>query len=284
MITSPIIVDEMKSSYHYPALYREVLEGLKPGNKKIMVDCTVGVASHAFKLLESMPRDGFLIGIDKDSSSLEIAAENLKRFEGRFVLKKEDYNNLDKVLDELGIRGVDSFLFDLGISSYQLNRPDRGFAILKDGPLDMRMNRDSFLSAYDLVNNLSERELCNIFKKFGEERYSHRIARRLVEERKKEPVGTTSRLVQIVLASVPAKSKYGRIHPATRIFQALRIVVNRELESLETGIMKAVSFLRREGRMGVISFHSLEDRIVKHTFKSFASEGVVKIVTKKPVI
>jgi len=148
----------------------------------------------------------------------------------------------------------------------------------------MRMDRNSFLSAYDLVNNLSEKELGDIFRKFGEERYYRRIAQAIAKERKKEPISTTTQLTKIILRSIPAKSQHSRIHPATRIFQALRIAVNSELEALETALDKAIMLLNRGGRIGVISFHSLEDRIVKHTFRKHASEGTFSIITKKPLI
>ncbi|MDD3296233.1 MAG: 16S rRNA (cytosine(1402)-N(4))-methyltransferase RsmH [Candidatus Omnitrophica bacterium] len=284
MINSEVKVNQMPKEYHYPVMYREVLDLLELAGKRVIVDCTTGVGSLAYKMIEKADNEAFFIGIDKDKNSLDIASRKLEEFKGRFVLIQEDFSNLDKVMSSLNCKGADAFLFDLGISTYQLNNSQRGFSFLKEGPLDMRMDKDSFLSAYDLVNNLSEMELVNIFKKFGEERYSRRIARVLVEERKNAPISTTTQLARIIMSSVPAKSHYARIHPATRIFQSLRIAVNRELESLKDGLDKAINLLNPGARLGVISFHSLEDRIVKHTFRENSLKGAIRIVTKKPLV
>ncbi|MCK4519893.1 MAG: 16S rRNA (cytosine(1402)-N(4))-methyltransferase RsmH [Candidatus Omnitrophica bacterium] len=273
----------MKEAYHYPVMYREVLRFLEIETKRIVVDCTIGIGSHAWRLLESAAEDAFLIGIDRDQDSLDLAKARLEPLGGRFILIKDNFANLDRILGKLNIEGVDALLFDLGISTYQLGNPARGFSFLKEGPLDMRMDKDSFLSAYDLVNNLSEIELGNIFKKFGEERYSRRVAHSLVESRKNEPISTTVQLADLIIRCIPGEARWGRIHPATRIFQALRIAVNRELEALRTALVQAISHLKSGGRIGVISFHSLEDRIVKHTYKDYFSKGILKIVTKKPL-
>lgn len=278
-----VSIGKMTEAYHYPVMHKEVLEFLNIEKKKIIMDCTIGTGSHAYKILKAAKSEFFLVGIDKDEDSLEAARRKLKPFEKRTILLKSDFVNLDDALRSLDIEKVDAFLFDLGISTYQLNNPQRGFSFLKEGPLDMRMDKDYFLSAYDLVNNLSEVELGNIFKKFGEEHYSRRIAYSLIEARKKEPISTTIQLAQIVWNSVPLKSRYGRIHPATRIFQSLRIAVNRELEMLTEGLIKAISFLNEGGRIGVISFHSLEDRIVKCLFREYSSQNILKIITKKPL-
>jgi len=266
---------------HYPVMYREAIEELSLRNKKIIVDCTIGVASHALKFFEAMDKDSILIGIDKDDESLRVARMRLKKYESRFELFKDDFRNLDLILNNLGIREADIFFFDLGISTFQLSDSQRGFSFSKDGPLDMRMDKMSFLCAYDIVNYLSEYELNAIFKKFGEERFSRRIAHLVVEKRRQEPISTTSQLKDVVLEAVPRRH-YSFRHPATRIFQALRIVVNRELESLEMGIKKAIEHLSCGGRIGVVTFHSLEDRIVKHTFRDLSLKGVVKLVNKKP--
>ncbi len=268
---------------HYPVMYREVIKELSLRNKKIIVDCTIGVASHALKFFEAMDKDSILIGIDKDDESLRVVRMRLKKYESRFELFKDDFRNLDLILDNLGIKKADIFFFDLGISTFQLSDSQRGFSFSKDGPLDMRMDKMSFLCAYDIVNYLSEYELNAIFKKFGEERFSRRIARLVVEKRRQEPISTTSQLKDVVLEAVPRRH-YSFRHPATRIFQALRIVVNRELESLEMGIKKAIEHLSYGGRIGVITFHSLEDRIVKHTFRDLSLKGVVKLVNKKPFV
>jgi len=268
---------------HYPVMYREVIKELSLRNKKIIVDCTIGVASHALKFFEVMDKNSILIGIDKDDESLRVARTRLRKYESRFELFKDDFRNLDLILDNLGIKKADVFFFDLGISTFQLSDSQRGFSFSKDGPLDMRMDKRSFLCAYDIVNYLSEYELNAIFKKFGEERFSRRIAHLVVEKRRQEPISTTSQLKDVVLEAVPRRH-YSFRHPATRIFQALRIVVNRELESLEMGIKKAVERLSRGGKIGVITFHSLEDRIVKHTFRDLSLEGAIKLVNKKPFI
>ncbi|MCP4653153.1 MAG: 16S rRNA (cytosine(1402)-N(4))-methyltransferase RsmH [Candidatus Omnitrophica bacterium] len=274
----------MEEVKHYPVMYREVLDLLEIKNKKLVVDCTVGTGAHAYKMLEVMDKDGALIGIDKDEESLAVAKQRLIPFEGRFTLIKSDFFDLDTALENLNVTEVDAFLFDLGISTYQLSNPERGFSFLKDGPLDMRMNRDTFMSAQDLVTNLSEFELSSIFKKFGEERYSKRLARSIITARGKGPISTTAQLSEIIFNAVPYKARHQRIHPATRAFQALRIAVNKELDVLESAIRKAASFLKQDGRIGVISFHSLEDRIAKHTIRSLYSDGVLKIITKKPLL
>ncbi len=269
--------------YHYPVLYQEVLSYINPSRRKIIVDCTVGVGSHALKIIERMPADSLYIGIDKDKESLEIAEKRIKeRGFTNVILIKEDFRNVDSVLKELKIEHPDVFFFDLGISSFQLSSADRGFSFLKEGPLDMRMDRESFLCAYDLVNNLSEKELRKIFELFGEERFSKRIAHFIVERRKKEPIFSTLQLRDIILKAIPYHSRE-RIHPATRVFQALRIAVNRELDCLQQGLRKAIQLVAQGGVIVVISFHSLEDRIVKHTFKEFAQSKTIKILTKKPI-
>lgn len=276
--------ETMRNAHHYPVMYREVTELLNLKKKKVVVDCTTGIGFHAYKLLEAMDKGSFFIGIDRDQGSLDIAKARLESFQGRFILIRDNFANLDKVLSDLDIEEVDAFLFDLGISTYQLSDSARGFSFLKEGPLDMRMDRDSFLSAYDLVNNLSEVELESIFKKFGEERYSRRVAHSLVEARKDKPISTTTQLAELIIGCIPGKDRGRRIHPATRIFQALRIAVNRELEAIEASLVQAISHLRVGGRIGVISFHSLEDRIVKHLYKEYSSKGLLKIITKKPFI
>jgi 16S rRNA (cytosine1402-N4)-methyltransferase len=283
MSISQIIVEMEKEFYHYPVMHKEVIELLDIKNKKIIVDCTVGVGSHAAKFLEVAKEDVLFIGIDKDEESLKVCSQRLKSFEKKAILIKDNFSNLDTILKKLNLKGSDCFFFDLGISTYQLNNPERGFSFLREGPLDMRMDKNSFISAYDLINNLSENELVMIFKKFGEERYAKRIASMIVKKREKSPIFTTVGLAQIVLQAVPYRKGGHRIHPATRIFQALRIAVNRELENLKIGLNKAISLLNPKGRIGVISFHSLEDRIVKNIFKEFSNRGIVEILTKKPL-
>lgn len=283
MIQTLISSETMVEAYHYPVMYKEILDYLKVKESRTIVDCTVGVGSLAAKMFDFMPRGALLVGIDRDDDSLAVARQRLIAYREKLTLYKADFSDLDHVMNDLHIDGVDAFIFDLGISTYQLSNPDRGFSFLKEGPLDMRMDQDSFICAYDLVNNLSETELGNIFKKFGEERYYRKIAHFLVQVRKDKPITTTLQLAHIVNDVVGPKYRSFKIHPATRVFQSLRIAVNRELLALESGLHKAVSFLNQGGRIAVLSFHSLEDRIVKHTLKDFASRGELKIITKKPI-
>lgn len=280
---SNCLLEKMVKPYHYPVMYREVLEFIQPAKRGVIVDCTTGLGGHSRKMLELMDADSFLIGLDRDQNSLEAARGNLEGLNRRFSLVKESFANIDRVLLNLGVKGVDAFLFDLGISTYQLNDPQRGFSFLKEGPLDMRMDQDAFVSAYDLINNLSEGELISIFRKFGEERHARRIANQIILARKKEPIVTTTQLARIIVSSISGKFQHSRIHPATRIFQSLRIAVNRELESLKDGLEKSLDFLNKGGRIAVISFHSLEDRIVKNVFRDRASQRGLSIITKKPL-
>lgn len=268
---------------HYPVMYGEIVEYLNLKDKRVVVDCTIGVGSHALKILPHMRMDSVYIGIDKDGESLNLAQSRLADFEGKAILVNDDFRNLDHILQNLHIKEVDAFLFDLGLSMYQLSDSERGFSFSQEGPLDMRMDRRAFLCAYDLVNNLSEKELGVIFEKFGEEHYSRRIAHLLVKQRQKSPFFTTRQLRDVILHALPKKRIKYRIHPATRVFQALRIAVNRELDCLQEGIQKAIDRLSSGGRIVVISFHSLEDRIVKHTFKKYSLIKELSILTKKPL-
>lgn len=267
---------------HIPVMSGETLSylNLKPG--KVILDCTVGCGGHAAKILENIIPGGKLIGIDRDESAVEEARKNLSDFNGNFKLVSDNFANLDRVLERLDIKKVDACLLDLGISSAQLENPDRGFSIKYDGPLDMRMDRREATRALDIVNKLPEYELADILRKFGEERFSKSIARRIARQRSKEKISTTWRLAGLVTESVPARYRTRRIHPATRTFQALRIVVNRELVNLETFLGLVPAKLKKNGRICVISFHSLEDRIVKQFFKEAGGKKILKIITKKP--
>lgn len=247
------------------------------------MDCTVGTAGHSVDILNALGPSGQLIGIDRDGDSLAVAEDRLKSFTGRYRLVKDDFRNIDHILDNFGIRQVNGILLDLGISSYQLEDAQRGFSIKSDGPLDMRMDKDSYISAYDLVNSLSEGEIASILKNFGQERWHYRIANYLVKQRAKAPIESTQELSDTVLRAIPHRYQDQRIHPATRTFQAFRIAVNRELEALEAVLDKSVDYLSPTARLCVISFHSLEDKIVKEKFRSFAKQGKVKLVTKKPL-
>lgn len=259
---------------HIPVLLEPAVDLLLGNGGTIYVDCTLGLGGHARRILEKNPK-AFLVGIDRDPYALELAKDNLKDFEGRFSLYHANFSELDEVLKREGLEKVDGFLFDLGVSSLQLKSP-RGFSFQRDEPLDMRMNPEDRISAYHVVNKYSERELERIFREYGEEPYSKRVARAIVLARAKKPIETTGELVKIITAVLPYKR--GKIHPATRIFQAIRIEVNQELKSLEIALYKTLDFLRPGGRLVVISFHSLEDRIVKNFIKSH-----LKPLTKKPI-
>lgn len=268
---------------HKPVMYREVIEYLNLKKGDLIVDATVGLAGHAKLILERISPGGKLIGIDRDKESLEIAKEILKDFQGNFQLYHGDFRHLDKIFEFFGISSCDGIVFDLGLSSFQLESPQRGFSFQFEGPLDMRFDRDSYISAYDLVNNLTKKELSSILRSFGQERYSNRIASFIIEERKKHPISTTAQLTKIILKAMPAYHRYQKIHPATRTFQALRIAVNRELEALEEALTKTVDLLNPGARVCVISFHSLEDRIAKEKFRYFSSKKILKIITPKPL-
>jgi 16S rRNA (cytosine1402-N4)-methyltransferase len=270
---------------HSPVMCEEVIEllRLKPG--ATMVDATIGTAGHALKILEEISPGGRLIGIDRDADSLSIAGERLRQFKDGIILEHSDFRNIDKILAGHNIHKVDGVLFDLGLSSFQLDSKERGFSFRYEAPLDMRMDRTSYILAYDLVNNLTEKEISDILWSFGEERFHNRIAQYVVRERSRAPVSTTSQLKDIVLRAIPYRfSRHGRIHPATRTFQALRIAVNRELEALDEALSKVPHHLKEGGVVCVLSFHSLEDRIVKHNFRDCAAQGLYRILTRKPVI
>lgn len=272
---------------HVPVLLAEVLELLAPQPGERILDGTVGGGGHARALLERASPGGRLIGLDRDAWALERAAGVLPANDPkRCVLRQANYAEFARVLDELGVDRVDVALLDLGVSSFQLDQAERGFSFQQDGPLDMRMDRSEGPTAADLVNELSAEELADIFYRYGEERFSRRIAARIVEARSREPITRTEQLARLVLAARPGKARgtWQRIHPATRVFQSLRICLNRELESLETFCRTMAGRLSPGGRLGIISFHSLEDRIVKQSFRQQADEGVFERVTRKPVV
>lgn len=274
---------EDSQTIHVPVMSDEVKKYLKLPEGGCAVDCTLGLAGHAVEIVKTIGPKGRFVGIDRDEESLALAAEQLKDFGGQSDLIYDDFCHLAQILKRLEIREVDGMLFDLGISSFQLNNPQRGFSIKSEGPLDMRMDQQAGGSAYDLINSLSEKEISRILKEYGEERWHNRIARCLVNHRAKTPIASTKDLTDLVLKAVPYKYQRDRIHPATRTFQAIRIAVNRELEALEAVLEQAIGFLRVGGRLCVISFHSLEDRIVKNKFRQAAKEGTVDLIVKKPI-
>lgn len=260
---------------HVPVLLKESTEILLGNKGQVYVDCTVGLGGHARAILQKNPLV-YVIGIDRDPKALEIAQDKLRDFEGRFSLYHANYAQLDHVLRQEGVSQVDGFLFDLGVSMLQL-RTDRGFSFMRDEPLDMRMNPEESLTAYHVVNRYSERELERIIREYGEEPSSKKVARAIVLARAKKPIETTGELVEVVLSVLPYRG--GKTHPATRTFQAIRMEVNRELPSLEEALPKTLGFLGSGGRLVVISFHSLEDRLVKN----FIRENM-KVLTKKPIV
>jgi len=267
---------------HIPVFLNEVLDLLCIKSEGVYIDCTIGEGGHAEAILNIIHPKGFLIGIDCDKSVLEIAESRLGKFACSLKLVHDNFLNITDICSRLNIEAVDGIIFDVGMSSYQIDNPERGFSFNKNGPLDMRMDRSSNLTAQSLINNLSYDELAEIFFKYGEERYSKRIASRIITERKKGSIQTTGELVTIIKKAIPLK-RY-RIHPGTRIFQALRIATNNELEDLSAAVTHGFSLLKKEGRMCIISFHSLEDRIAKNKFREFKMNGQAKIITKKPLI
>lgn len=275
----------MKQILHTPVMLREVLDYLNLSPGKTIVDTTLGTGGHGREILERIMPGGRLVGIDRDEESLSVARQRLIDFSDSCEFIHANFIDVDSILKELNIDKIDGILFDLGISSFQLDDPQRGFSFQEEGPLDMRLDRTSYISAYDLINNLNEEEISSMLWNFGQERWHNRIARILVSEREKQPISTTSQLSSIVLKAIPSRYRYRhyRIHPATRTFQAVRIAVNRELETLESAINKAIELLSEKARICVISFHSLEDRIVKLNFRKFAAEGLVNTLTPKPL-
>jgi 16S rRNA (cytosine1402-N4)-methyltransferase len=275
----------VEQKFHTPVMLNEVLNylNLRPGN--IVVDATIGTGGHGKEILGRITPSGKLIGIDRDEDSLSIASERLRDFSDSCEFVHGNFIDIDIILKNLGVKKIDAILFDLGVSSFQLEDPHRGFSFQYEGPLDMRLDRSSYISAYDLVNNLNEDEISTLLWNFGQERWHNRIAHLLVQERERHPIATTSQLANIVIKSIPYRyrHRHHRIHPATRTFQAVRIAVNRELETLEIALNKALSLLEKKARMCVISFHSLEDRVVKLSFRKAATEGIVNIITPKPL-
>lgn len=266
---------------HIPVLLEELTGFLNLKQGMVILDATIGEGGHAERILEKTGPDGLLIGIDKDEQALKLAAQKLAGFGGRALLFHDDFKNAVRILDEIGRTDIDGAFFDLGVSSLQLDEARRGFSIKYEGPLDMRMDQACGFTAEDIVNREPLDELERILREFGEERFFRRIARAIVEKRRLAPIKTTAQLKELIERTVP---RTGRLHPATKTFQALRIAVNGELDVIDPAIRGVIGRLRRGARVCVISFHSLEDRIVKNLFRSLKEEGVVQIITKKVVI
>ena len=279
---------------HKSVLLNETIENLNIKEDGIYADLTLGKGGHSKEILKKLSPNGFLIGLDQDKDAIKAARENLKDF-SNVLYFNENFENIENVLDEAGFNRIDGALMDIGVSSYQIDNEDRGFSYMKDGPLDMRMNKDNELTAKQIVNDYSLDELWKIFSEYGEERYSKTIAKAIVDYRKMHEINTTLQLRDIVMKSVNTNEA----HPEKRVFQALRIEVNRELEVLENTLEKIVDRLNKGGRLCVITFHSLEDRIVKNKFKEMSKKCIcppefpvcvcnhekkVKIISKKPIL
>lgn len=272
----------MTAPQHVPVMTREVVALLRPERGGLYVDCTVGLGGHARALLEAGAER--LIGLDRDPDALAVARETLAPWSDRIELEHADYRDLPSVLTARGITGCDGALADLGVSSLQLDGADRGFSFRRDEPLDMRMDRSQGQTLAQLLRDIDEGPLADAIFQFGEERFSRRIARAIVMARERAALETTGQLADVVRRAVPRKG-YQRIDPATRTFQALRIMVNRELEGLDAFLASAAERLLAGARLAVISFHSLEDRIVKHGFRALERAGAaLRIVTKRPLM
>ena len=274
---------------HVSVLLNECIEGLNIKPNGTYVDCTLGGAGHSSHILKNLSKDGVLVGIDQDRDALTAAKERLKDYDNvRYV--RSNFYNIDNILSDLDIEKVDGILMDLGVSSYQLDEASRGFSYMQDAPLDMRMNRDNDFSAYDIVNNYSEEQLYKIIKDYGEERFAKRIANFIVNTREINPIQTTLELVEIIKNAIPAKARREGPHPAKRTFQAIRIEVNSELKILNKTIEDGVERLNKGGRMVIITFHSLEDRIVKLKYRELENpctcpkEFPMCVCGKKPTI
>ena len=289
----------MNGFHHIPILRDTVVSLLEPKRGGIFVDGTLGGGGHAEAVLEQLPQGGKLYGIDRDGAAIEAASARLARFSEAFTAIRGNFFDMKQLLAQRGVTEVDGILLDLGVSSYQLDTPERGFSYHEDAPLDMRMDSSAPFSAYDVVNGYSAEELTRIIREYGEERYASRVANAIVREREKTPLDSTVRLAEIVKLALPAPARREPQHPARRTFQALRIEVNGELAGLSQALTDAHDLLRSGGVLAVITFHSLEDRITKQTFRTFENPctcdprapmctcgktPTAKALTKKPIV
>lgn len=284
---------------HYSVLLEETINGLNIKPDGIYVDCTLGGAGHSEMIARALGKDGKLIGIDQDSYALAKAEERLSPYSEKVILKKGNFSEADSILDEIGITKIDGVVADLGVSSFQLDNADRGFSYMHDAPLDMRMNTDLDFSAFDVVNGYDERELARIIDLYGEERFAKRIAAFICKARENKRIETTAELAEIIKDAIPAKNRKDGPHPAKRTFQAIRIEVNGELDVIDKMINRLFPYMSSGGRMAIITFHSLEDRIVKHTFLEYTKgcecppdfpvcvcgkKASGAVITKKPIL
>jgi 16S rRNA (cytosine1402-N4)-methyltransferase len=273
---------------HIPVLVEEIVQFLHPKADGVYVDATLGEGGHAEALLRASASRAWLLGIDRDAEVLEVARQRLSPFEPRVHLVHGHAAELRTILDALQVGQVDGILLDLGVSSYQLENAGRGFSFAREGPLDMRMDRTAPQTAATLVNRLAESELVSLIQRYGEERWARRIARAIVQARRQAPLQSTQALAALITRAIPPAARPPRIHPATRTFQALRIAVNEELSTLEASLKRAIACLKQGGRLCVVAYHSLEDRIVKRTFQACATgreEAALRgrLLTRKPV-
>lgn len=282
---------------HVSVLLNECLDGLNIKPDGIYVDCTLGGAGHSSEIIKRLSDKGLLIGIDQDTDALKAAGERLKDYDNK-ILVHNNFHNIKSILEELKIEKVDGILADLGVSSYQLDNPERGFSYMNDAPLDMRMDRENSLSAYEVVNQYTWEQLTHIIRTYGEEKFATRIADFIVKARNEKPIETTLELVEVIKSAIPAKARREGPHPAKRTFQAIRIEVNGELRIIEDMIKDGVEKLNVGGRMAIITFHSLEDRIVKNTYRNLEhpctcprefpicicnKKPTIKVINKKPI-
>ncbi|MCX7846066.1 MAG: 16S rRNA (cytosine(1402)-N(4))-methyltransferase RsmH [Dictyoglomaceae bacterium] len=268
-----------KIIFHTPVMLEEVINYLNIVPGEVYIDATLGTGGHSKEILKKLKGRGLLIGFDKDIESIKIAENNLKDENSNFILVNKSFNEIPKVLNDLNIEKISGILYDLGMSSFQLEGSKRGFSFRNlDEPLDMRFSIDENLKASDILNSYSQNNLEKIFIKYGEEPYSKKIANLIVEERKKKPFEKVGDLVSLIERNIPRK---GKIHPATRIFQALRIEVNNELKTLENSLENIIPILKKGARVVILTYHSLEDRIVKNFLKNKEEDGKIKILTRK---
>ena len=284
---------------HKPVLFDECMENLNIKADGIYVDGTLGGAGHSLGIAKSLNKNGTLIGIDRDVEALAVSKQRLAEVNPKVMLVNDNHKNIKEILANLGIYKADGILLDLGVSSYQLDNKDRGFCYRFDAPLDMRMNTNDKMTAKTVVNECTKEELIKIFRDYGEEKWSARIAEFIVTEREKKPIETTFELVDIIKAAVPAGAREEKGHPAKRVFQAIRIYVNEEISELENAVRNAIDSLAVGGRLCIITFHSLEDRIVKEVFNEEAKSCIcppdfptcvcgkksrIKLVNRKPIL
>ena len=287
-----------KKFEHIPVLLKECIEGLNIKENGIYVDGTLGGAGHSLEILKKLDNKGLLIGIDRDEDALNVAKERLKQYKN-VIFVKDNHDNIDEILNNLNIEKVDGILLDLGVSSYQIDEKTRGFSYIGDAILDMRMDKEQKLSAKDVVNEYSNERLANIIYEYGEEKYARQIAKNICEYRKNKNIETTNELVNIIEKSIPAHVRYKDGHPAKRTFQAIRIEVNNELKPLYNTVITCINKLNIGGRLCIITFHSLEDRIVKQAYNNCLGKCTCpsdlpycvcnkkklgKLINKKPIL